>query len=357
MRALSSISHPRPRRSKMAPLLLLCVCSLFSFAIIIHQYHALGSLRVKNAQHTGEEAMSTTTATTAICNNLNMLTSGSWNNVTKQWHPFNCSFTPFDKPRVDNCLSNKQIGFYGDSTLRNIAHELINLDKANITLAAWASSAKRYICGAGQIGSNGSSLAMYWTPSAFYQKPALMKSIGTDDVSIISISVWDMGTYYRGVNPWFVAMKKIILEAAKKRRNKPLYVMNLHNIYASKCTLKNDNDQGRKALKLCQECNKMDAMFAFRDAIASAVRCVKEDGYHNVYLIDTFGVTNSSFGEEHSDGVHFSSEVTQVELQVLLSAICNSSFQHDLNETLLSRGTCPSQPNFEEGRELGCKQY
>eukprot|EP00985_Skeletonema_marinoi_P032939 scaffold40046_cov161-Skeletonema_marinoi.AAC.1 len=140
-----------------------------------------------------------------------------------------------------------------------------------------------------------------------------MKSIETDDVSIISISVWDMGTYYRGVNPWFVAMKKIILEAAKKRRNKPLYVMNLHNIYASKCTLKNDNDQGRKALKLCQECNKMDAMFAFRDAIASAVRCaVKEDGYHNVYLIDKFGVTNSSFGEEHSDGVHFSSEVTQV---------------------------------------------
>eukprot|EP00985_Skeletonema_marinoi_P012658 scaffold6153_cov88-Skeletonema_marinoi.AAC.1 len=35
----------------------------------------------KEAHHIGGEEMSTTTtATTAICNNLNMLTSGSWNN-------------------------------------------------------------------------------------------------------------------------------------------------------------------------------------------------------------------------------------------------------------------------------------
>ncbi|KAL7533533.1 hypothetical protein ACHAXR_006755 [Thalassiosira sp. AJA248-18] len=251
---------------------------------------------------------------------------------------------------LQQCLANKSISFYGDSTLRNIANESIALAQATIQLETWAGGPRYHVGGGSLVGGN---MAVWWTPSAYFQKPASVGTMETDDYSIISIGVWDMGGYYRGVDPWFTAMKNILLGAAKKRNHRPVYVMNLHRIYASKCQLKNDDAKGHRKFELCRKCNKEDAMFAFREALAAAVKCVYAEGYDNLHLIDTVGTTNSSFAEEESDGVHFREHVTKMELQVVLAAICNGLEHLPVKMDLV----CPTQPRFEAGKQLECKSH
>lgn len=298
--------------------------------------------------------VATPSAVPSTCSDLDMLTTGTWNQATKQWQPKKCSFTTFDKTMVDQCLGNKSISFYGDSTLRNIANELIRLEEATITLDTWAPG-PFYRNGGGSISNNG-KMAMWWTPSAYFQQPARVGTLETDDISIISIGVWDMGQYYRGINSWFTAIHNVLLGAAEKRKrnNGPVYVMHLHRIYASKCRLKNTDAKGQRNFQLCQECNKEEAMFAFRDALAAAVKCVQAAGYNNLHLVDTFGITDSSFAEEQSDGVHFHEDVTNMELQVLLAAICHG-LEHPTEK--MDSIVCPTKPDFEAGKRLDCKAH
>ena len=289
------------------------------------------------------------------CANLNEQTNGSWNDETNKWHSSSCTFTPFVKPSLDSCLANKQISFYGDSTLRNIANSLLRASNAtNIELSTWAGADVKYKCGGGTFGQN-ARMAMWWTPSAFYQTPPAVGTMSTDDISVISISVWDMGEYYRGVNSWFTSMRNIIQRAANARNGRPLYILNLHRVYKSKCQLKHDTDEGRNKLKLCLNSKCDDLMFGFRDSIAAAVKCAQNNGYTNVRLVDTFGVTDSPFAEQQSDGVHFKGEVTDMELQVLMSAICNGLEQANGR---LDSAVCPatqSDVKFEEGRTIPCE--
>ncbi len=288
------------------------------------------------------------------CANLNELTKGSWNDETNQWLPSSCTFTPFVKSSLDSCLANKQISFYGDSTLKNIAGSLlISSNATNIEMSSWAGADVKYKCGGGTFGHN-SRMAMWWTPSAFHQSPPSVGTMSEDDISVISISVWDMGTYYRGVNSWFTRMRNIIQRAANARNGRPLYILNLHRVYKSKCLLKHDTDEGRKNLKLCLNSKCDDLVFGFRDSIAAAVKCAQNNGYTNVQLVDTFGVTDSPYAEQRSDGVHFNGEVTDMEMQVLMSAIC-SGLEH-ANGTMDSV-VCPatqSDVKFEEGRTIPC---
>lgn len=277
------------------------------------------------------------------CTDLDMLTTGDWNNDTNQWHPKNCSFVPLDKHSLDQCMANKSISFYGDSTLRNIAEQLIWLEGDETTrLKGVAGPQEQHLLGEFALANNG-SMKGWWTPSAYYQRPGQVGTMDKDDYSIISIAVWDMGSYYRGINKWHLTMKNIIAEAAKKRGNRPLYVMNVHRLYPNKCILVNDE----KSFERCQNCNREESMNAFRDALVTAVSCVRKDGYDNVHMIDTFGVTNSSFAEERSDAVHYDELVTSIELQVILASICFGR-HHPVFENNVSM-VCPENPDFESG--------
>lgn len=282
------------------------------------------------------------------CSDLDSLSVGRWDNRTKTWMPSHCTFAAFNKSTVRECFVNKTFGFYGDSTLRNIVNEIISLAGANIKLETWA-SAPGYRCGGGAI-ARGGNLNMYWTPSAYYQKPASIGSMSTDDVSVIGIAAWDMGEYYKGVNTWFIRMKSLLLEAAKKRNGRPLYVMHVHHLYPNQCKLQHDTESGRKNVEKCRRCNAEDAMLAFREALESAVLCVKTSGFDNIHLVDTFGITSNSFAERVSDGVHFDGVVTRGEVNLLLAAAGHGMRHVDRGNNF----TCPLNPAFEASRELNC---
>lgn len=282
---------------------------------------------------------------------LDSLTKGEWDETFNIWKPDACQHIPFKPSDIQQCLAKKKITFYGDSLLRNIATELIAVtlgghDKRTGKLENWAPSP--YLLGGGSMeGGGGGKIAMYWTPSAYFQKPSSVGSgsMEQDDVSIIGIGVWDMGTYFRGVNRWHDNMKALLTAAARKRNGKPMFVMHLHKLYSSKCKRVHNTDQGLRKYKICQASNGDDMVQKFRSALEHAVQCVKGSGFKNVYLLDTFGITNSTFAQKHSDdGVHYDKIVTQMELEVLMSGVCNGMRHHkDQLESLV----CPKTPTFE----------
>ena len=283
---------------------------------------------------------------------LDSLTKGEWDETSNIWKPNACQHIPFKTSDIQQCIAKKQITFYGDSLLRNIANELIAItlgghDKRTGKLETWATSP--YLLGGGSMkgGGGGGKIAMYWTPSAYFQTPSSVGSgsMEQDDVSIIGIGAWDMGTYFRGVNPWHDKMKALLTAAAKKRNGKPIFVMHLHKLYSSKCKRVHNTDQGLRNYKICQASNGDDMVQKFRSALEHAVQCVRGNGFKNVYLLDTFGITNSTFAEKHSDdGVHYDNLVTQMELEVLMSGVCDGMRHHkDQLESLV----CPKIPNFE----------
>ena len=95
------------------------------------------------------------------------------------------------------------------------------------------------------------------------------------------------GTYYRGVTTWYLKMSSLLEAALQKRDGKPLFVMNIHQLYPHKC--KGDD------VSICQQCNTNEATQAFRESLQSAVECVRSKGYTNLHLIDPIGITNNTF--------------------------------------------------------------
>lgn len=141
---------------------------------------------------------------------------------------------------------------------------------------------------------------------------------------------------------WYLKMNSLLAAAVQKRGGKPLFVMNIHNLYPHKC----EGDD----VRICQQCNTNEATLAFREALQSAVECVRSKGYTNLHLIDPFGITNNTFAMERSDGVHYDNLVTRMEMELLLAAVCL-----DLRHSTLN-GSCPENPDFETGRDLKCKK-
>jgi len=281
---------------------------------------------------------------------LDSLTKGEWDETSNIWKPDACQHIPFKTSDIQQCIADKTITFYGDSLLRNIANELIKIalgaggNDRGKELATWASSP--YLLGGGGSIKGGGKIAMYWTPSAYHQTPSSVGSMEQDDASIIGIGVWDMGTYYRGVNTWHAKMKALLTAAARKQKgSKPIFVMHLHKLYSSKCKRVHDTDAGLRKYKICQACNGDDMVQKFRSALEHAVQCVRSNGFKNVYLLDAFGITNSTFAEKHTDdGVHYDTHVTQMELEILMSGVCHGMRHHKNQVESL---VCPAIPNFE----------
>jgi hypothetical protein len=279
---------------------------------------------------------------------------GKWNKDMLQWEPQDCCFNAISPHSSnsnstqtlsiwDQCIADKTFGFYGDSTLKNILIQLLTLGNKGtqpFNIENWAQGPS-YHAGRGTLfGSNNTKkgeLNMWWTPSAYFQKPSSLPSIRHDDISIISISVWDFGELFRGVQKWHSSMRSIIHDAAMSRKNKPLYIMHIHKLWPSRCLLVHDTGEGRKSHRKCQECNSHSANMAFREALESAVKCVQDEGYDNVHLIDTFGITNTSFAEERSDGVHYDDVVTSMEGQLLLQSVCDNGKHMSKNDKQQSK--------------------
>ena len=284
------------------------------------------------------------------CTDLDALGRGTWNNATEEWEPRACARQQLTRALLERCLAGARIGFYGDSTLRRVVAELSRLVEVNFKLASWA-PAPHYV-GGGNFG-NGTRAAMFWTPSAYHQKPANVGTFASDDVAIISIGVWDMGQYYRGVNAWHESMKSILMRALERRPGKPVFVVNLHKMYATRCSLVRDTEEGRKNLELCRQCNKEEEVTAFRAALVAAYGCVRATPRGaNLHLIDPYGLTDSPFAGNRSDGVHFDPVVTRMELEFMMAAVCQGLRHPSAKAENVS---CPTGINFEEGKHLSCK--
>eukprot|EP00980_Cylindrotheca_fusiformis_P018558 scaffold6148_cov127-Cylindrotheca_fusiformis.AAC.5 len=272
------------------------------------------------------------------CSDLESLTSGRWNNATQTFERYSsCSFEPFPTgEEFVKLIENKSIGFYGDSTLKNIAIQIIQ--RTNITMeepmGTWGPSEKGYLCGGIDVGQHG-SLKMYWTPSVYYQPHPIIPSFRTNDISIISIGVWDLGVLYRGVDAWYQPMMNMLGKAVAARQGKPLYIMNIHGIYASGCRLKRNDTAAMVRLNICQQCNSKQSLLEFRSALQTAVACTNAAAAAPVVqIIDTFGVTSyeDPFVEPRSDGLHYDPVVTSMEADIVLAAILRGIHQHQSND-------------------------
>lgn len=260
------------------------------------------------------------------CRDLTLLTNGTWDNASETFEPSHCSFEPFPIGNdFTKLVENHEIGFYGDSVLKGIALQIIKL--TNITMETpmegWSHAQKGYLCGGVKTLNGG--IKVYWTPSGYHQYPSAAPSFRTDTISVIGIGAWDMGAYYRGPDQWYTSMFHLLREAVKSRKGKPLYVMNLHGVYPSRCSLKHNGTVGLQRLEVCKQCNTRESLFSFRSALQTAVACVRNNTEFgaNLHIIDTLGVTayGDPFVEPRSDGVHFDEVVSNMEANVILAAI------------------------------------
>jgi len=271
------------------------------------------------------------------------LLSGDW--IGEKWVPRECSYTQItsNPKEIERCISKTKFGFYGDSTLIAVAKVAMRLGSGfEPNVRTW--SPPPFLCGEASFPNSGYA-KMWWTPSAYNQKPANLASIKTDDVAVLSMGPWDMGTYYKGENMWHSAMKNIIMQAAKKTKG-PLYVMHLHRLYPDKCKQVHDDPKGLTAYQRCVECNSLGQNKLFRAALAGAVTCAIEQG-HDIKLIDSFPITDTPFAHNVSDGVHFGSPVTAMELELLLQVSCNGMDTVGLTQ-------CPKIPSYNVGATKKC---
>lgn len=249
------------------------------------------------------------------CKSVYQITHGRWSDMgaNARWEPYMCKldYITDNHAHMRECFRGT-VGFYGDSTLRQIAGVAMNFTNehfAELGLKVYGGSSP--VDGGGMV-------KMDWTPSAYFQTPAAVGNLGEEDITVISIGPWDMGTYYKGVRPWFHAMRKLLTVAAQQRKGgAPLYVMHIHRIYNDKCELK----ASKHKYEICRQCNSLEANQAFRRALENVVACLRGETY-DVRLVDTWRLTNSDYGEKWSNGVHVKGASPQMELEMILQNAC-----------------------------------
>tara|TARA_B100000963_G_C22572530_1_gene646794 strand:+ start:751 stop:1497 length:747 start_codon:yes stop_codon:yes gene_type:complete len=218
--------------------------------------------------------------------------SGIWKN--KWFHPTNCHFHKFDSLEVTQCFRQKRIAFAGDSLLRNLGGHIATLmDSKASYKKTWGDQIFPHI-----------NLFTYWTPSVYHQQITNYNF----DIIVISMCVWDMGTYYKGHYKYKQSLK-YALKKIKSSFNGRLILFLLHKIYP--------DVQGCD--KKCKEYNSENRANRFRTI---QIQVAKE---LNVETFDTYSVTDTEFARQDSnDAVHYKYTVTHMETQMLLNKICKN---------------------------------
>ena len=146
-------------------------------------------------------------------------------------------------------------------------------------------------------------LNTYWTPSVFFQQCSSKHG----STIIISETVWDMGTYFRGVDAYEKSLRKI-LNVNLKGTERVIW-FKLHKLHRERPLCRES--------PRCYETNTPEKEEKFREI---GVRVARESGAE---IFDTYGVTNTTFSAlDGPDAVHYFNTTTGVELDILLNMIC-----------------------------------
>jgi hypothetical protein len=217
---------------------------------------------------------------------------GLWRN--NWWFPVS-HVHKYTATETKACLVNHKIGFFGDSLLRNIAGQIGHMIKPGLHFKkSWGN----------QIFEN-EHLYTYWTPSAYYQQAYSVATLSQFDVVVISNTVWDMGTYYKGLLVWEKALYHNLKKIVKAAPNARILWTGLHKLRAHKC--KNSK---------C-EVNTKTRETQFRSTGLSVARSL------NIEIYDTFDMTNTSYAHNSDgDSVHYHGKVLAMQAQLLLNMVC-----------------------------------
>jgi hypothetical protein len=249
--------------------------------------------------------------------------SGAWHNAS--FKPTQCHYQLFTAPQAARCLRGRRLFFAGDSLLRNVVTALFMLldgaafqyrwyvpDYGGMT-ADWHIdlAALNATAGAFFTTNNNARVTWRWAPSAFAPRlPSEEQTTAPFDAAVVSHGVWNLGASWEGARVFLRAINSTL---AGTRAALPVaarvLAFQLHALHQSsaKC----------QANAECRRCNTPDRVAAFRAAVAYAAACQRTD------VVDTVAVTTGAYARARSpDGVHYDTEVTNMELQVLLNSLC-----------------------------------
>mmetsp|Transcript_3627 Transcript_3627/g.8481 ORF Transcript_3627/g.8481 Transcript_3627/m.8481 type:complete len:474 (+) Transcript_3627:225-1646(+) len=280
-----------------------------------------------------------------VCD-LDGLSIGSWQNTINTWKPSSCNIDQSLVTAMKSCLSHKRIGLYGDSALRSIA--LAMLKEGGKPKIAISETGKKPTLGfSHKLHINGGEVNMHWSPSVFRNKPSKINigALAKDDITIIGIGQLDMVNHRHRVTDWFSSMIDLLTDAASVRNGKGLFVMQIHQLNPVKCEPPTNKKEGSPEwlahLENCRRCSSNDALQAYREALASAVSCVRSKGLANIHLIDTLGITNNTYASMHAEGVsQYDHVIASVEMIMVLGAAC-MGMRHMSDASGMEEDTCP----------------
>lgn len=266
--------------------------------------------------------------------------TGQWDTSSgvPWWLPSNCTLRRFTPVDVHSCLRNKTVAFFGDSLLLDIFEAVLRLvqegPSANV-------SRTRGLYGPGGNikvswrGSPGAKLEFWWAPSVFHQQPLQLipKYWSHLDVAVLGMAVWDMGTYYHGIDAYFAQLLKNLRLLERYSPKVKVILNGLHKLWPDRCHNKSSP---------CVLCNRADKEELFRTAIREAVACARNSSWQKLGLFSTFGLTNTFRARlDGDDAVHYGQNTSWMQAQVLLNALCQDKRAERLVlEFPAQRGNC-----------------
>ena len=229
-----------------------------------------------------------------ICTNIDDMNDGNW--YDNAWVPKSCRLRIFEPVMISKCLKHNEVAFCGDSLLRNIALKIgKRIDPMIKFENTWGDQSFPLI-----------GLHTCWTPSVFHQQ---CKSTSGSTI-IISEAVWNMGRgeYFKGGDAYEASLRSVLSRFKGKR----VIFFGLHKLHRERPAC-------RKSPK-CYESNSAEKEIKFREI---GLKVAQESG---VELFDACGVTNTLYAEiDGDDAVHYGSNTTSVEANVLLNLLCAST--------------------------------